>query len=64
MSAIAYQTTHVSIVYSTVCSGADQRKHKSSASLAFVKEIHKGPVTRKNIPLDDVIMMDTQNDSE
>ena len=36
MSAMASKMTSVSIVYSTVCSGADQRKHRSSASLAFV----------------------------
>ena len=54
MGAMASQITGVSIVYSTVCSGADQRKHQSSASLAFVGGIHwwpvnsphKGPVTR------------------
>ena len=64
MSAIASQITGVSIVYSTVCSGADQRKQQSSASLAFVRGIHqwpvnsphKGPVTRKMFPFDDVIM--------
>ena len=47
-----------------VCSGADQRKHQSSASLAFVRGIHrwpvdspqKGPVTRKMFPFDDVII--------
>ena len=47
-----------------VYSGTDQRKHQSSASLAFVREIHrwpvisphKGPVTRKMFPFDDVIM--------
>ena len=41
--------------YSTVCSGTDQRKHESSASLVFVRGIqgclvnslHKGPITRK-----------------
>ena len=36
MSAIAYQITSVSIVCSTVGSGADERKHQSFASLAFV----------------------------
>ena len=54
----------VSMVYSTVYSGADQRKHQSSASLAFVWGIHrwpvnsphKRPVTRKKFPFDDVIM--------
>ena len=47
-------------VYSTVYSGADQRKHQSSASLAFVRwpvnSPHKVPVTQKNVPFDDVIM--------
>ena len=43
MGAIASQITSVSIVYSTVCPCADQRKHQSSASLAFVWGIH--PVT-------------------
>ena len=64
MNALASQITSVSIVYSTVCSGADQRKHQSSGSLAFVRGIHrwpvhsphKGPVTRKLFPCDDVIM--------
>ena len=56
--------TNVSIVYSTVCSGANQRKNQSSASLAFVRGIHrwpvnsphKEPVTRRMLPFDDVIM--------
>ena len=55
MNAMASQITGVSIVCITVCSGADLRKHQSSASLAFVRGIHrwplisphKGPVTRK-----------------
>ena len=41
MSAMASQITNVSIVYSAVCSGADQRKHQSSTSLAFVRGIHR-----------------------
>ena len=64
MGAIASQITSLTIVYSTVYSDADQRKHQSSASLAFVRVIHrwpvnyphKWPVTRKMFPLDDVIM--------
>ena len=64
MRAMVSQITGVSIVCWTVCSGADQRKHQSSASLAFVRGIHrwpvnsphKGPVTRKMFPFDDVIM--------
>ena len=50
--------------YSIVYSDADQRKHQSSASLVFVRGIHRGPVnsphkcpvTRKMFPFDDVIM--------
>ena len=43
-------------VYLTVYSGGDQRKHQSSASLAFVRSPHKWPVTRKMFQSDDVIM--------
>ena len=54
MNPMASQITGVSLVCTTVCSGTDQRKHQSSASLAFVSGIHwwpvdsphKGPVTR------------------
>ena len=64
MSVMASQITSLTIVYSTVYSGADQRKYQSSASLAFVRGIHRwpvnspheGPVTRKMFPFDDVIM--------
>ena len=64
MSLIASQITSLTIVYSTVYSDADHRKHQSSASLAFVRGIrrgpvnspHKGPVTRKMFPFDDVII--------
>ena len=37
MGAMASQITSLTIVYSTVYSGADQRKHQSSTSLAFVR---------------------------
>ena len=65
MGTIASQITSFTIVYSTVYSDADQRKHQSSASQAFVREIHRGPVnsphkwtvTRKMFPFDDVIMI-------
>ena len=64
MGAVASQITRLTIVCSTVYSDADQRKHQSSASLAFVRGIHRGPVnslhkwpvTRKMFPFDDVIM--------
>ena len=41
MNAMAYHTTSLTIVYSTVYSGADQRKHQSSMSLTFVRGIHR-----------------------
>ena len=58
------QITGVSIVCSTYCPGAYQRKHQSSASLAFVRGIHrwpvdsphKRPVTQIICPFDDAIM--------
>ena len=65
MRTMASQITSLRIVYSTVYSGVDQRKHRSSASLAFVRGIHrwpmisphKRPVTRKIFPFDNVIMI-------
>ena len=64
MGTMASQITSLTIVYSTVYSDTDQRKHQSSASLAFVWGVHRGPVnsphkwpvTRKMFPFDDVIM--------
>ena len=44
MGAMASQITSLTIVYPTVYSDADQRKHQSSASLAFVRGIHRWPV--------------------
>ena len=41
---MASQITGVSIVCFNVCSGVDQRKHQSAASLAFVRGIHRWPV--------------------
>ena len=69
MSAMATQITGVPMVCSTFFSGADQRKHQSSASLAFVREIHRlpvnsprrGPITRKMFLFDDVIMQNTKS---
>ena len=65
MDAIASLITNLTIVYSTVNSDADRRKHQSSASLAFVWGFHRGtvdsphkwPVTLKMFPFDDVIMI-------
>ena len=64
MGAMESQITSLPIVYLTVYSSEDQRKHQSSASLAFVWGIHrwpvnsphKWPVTRKMFPFDDVVM--------
>ena len=61
---VASQITSLTIVYSTVWSDADKRKHQSSALLAFVWGIHwwlvnsphKWPVKRKIFPFHDVIM--------
>ena len=57
---MASQITSLTIVYSIVYSDVDQRKHQSPASLAFVRGTpfnspHKGPVTRKMFPVNDVI---------
>ena len=41
MTTMGSQITRLTVVYSTVYSGADQRKHQSSASLAFVRGIHR-----------------------
>ena len=66
MGSMTSQITSLTIVYSAVYSGgADQRKHQTSVSLAFVRGIHWGPVnsthkwpvTRKMFPFDDVIML-------
>ena len=65
MTMLASQITSLTVVYSIVYSGVNQRKHQSSASLAFLREIHRGPmnfphkwpVTRKMFPFDDVIMI-------
>ena len=64
MDTMASQITSLAIVYLISYSGADQRKHQSSVSLAFVRGIHrwpvnsphKKPVTRKMFPFDDVIV--------
>ena len=67
MSAMASQITAVSIVWSSVCWGSDERKHQSCTSLAFVRGInrrpvdilHKGPVTRILFLFEDVIMKES-----
>ena len=65
MGAIASRITRLTIVYSTVYSDVDQRKHQRSASPAFVRGIHPGPVnsphklpvTRKMFPFDVIMIM-------
>ena len=67
MSSMTSQITCASIVYPIVCPGADQSTHLNSASLAFVRGIHrwpvnsphKGPVMWKMSPFDDVIMVNS-----
>ena len=69
MGAVASQITSLAIIYSTVYSAVDQRKHQNYVSLAFVQGIrrrpvnspHKGLVTRKMFPFDDVIMTEDAN---
>ena len=68
MNTMASQITRPTIVYSTIYSGADQRKHQKSKSLSYARGIHRcqvncpvksphvGPVTRKISPFDDVIV--------
>ena len=64
MSTMASQITSLTIVYSTVHSGADQRKHRSAALMAFVRGIHRWPVhfphkrasDAENVSIDDVII--------
>ena len=63
MGTIASQITN--LVYSTVFSGADQRKHQNSALLALCAEnspvagefpAQRASKTHKNVFIDDVIM--------
>ena len=69
MGAMASKITSLTIVYSTVYWGTDQRKHQSSASLVFVRGInrwplkfpHKWSVTRTMLPFADVIMSRFRN---
>ena len=56
ISAMVSQITGVSMVFSTVCSGADKRKHQSSASLPLWKEFTGDrwiplTVTRKKVSI-------------
>ena len=64
MGAMASQITSLTIIYSSIYSDADERKHQSSVSLAFVQGIHwwpvnslyKRPVTWKMFLFDDIFM--------
>ena len=53
MSAMASQITSLAIVYSSVYSSADQRMNQSSASQAFVRGIHRWPVSLVKLPSDE-----------
>ena len=65
MREMASEIVGVPIAYSTVCSGADQRKHQSSAALAVlrgvdwrpVNSLHKDPVAQTIFIFDDIIML-------
>ena len=68
MGTIASQITSLTVVYPTIYSDVDKRKHESSASLAFVWGIYRGPVNSphkwpvtqkmfKTFLFDDVIMI-------
>ena len=65
MSVMVSQINSLTIVYSYVYSGTDQRKNQSSKSLAFVRGIHRWPVdsshkeasNMENVPFDEVIMI-------
>ena len=67
MNKMASQITSLTIVYSNVYSGTDQRKHQKSTQLAFVwgihrwpvNSLHKRPVTWKMFLFDGVIVMYT-----
>ena len=64
MSPMASQITSLTSVYSTVYSGADQRKHQHSASLAFVRDTDEFPAQKASnaemFPFDDVTMTSWQ----
>ena len=45
MDTMASQINSLTIVYTTVYSGADQRKHQNSSSLAFMRVIHRNLMT-------------------
>ena len=66
MTTIASQIISLTVVYSTIYSDADQRKHQSSVCVTGfcvgnspgpVNSPHKWPVTRKMFPFDDFIML-------
>ena len=64
MTTMASQITSLTVVYSTVYSDADKKKTSKlrvtglcvGNSPGAVNSPHKGPVTRKMFPFDDVIM--------
>ena len=47
MGAMASQIINLTIVYTAIYSGTHQRKHQSSAPLAFVRGIHRWPVNSR-----------------
>ena len=64
IGAMASQITGVSIVWSTVCSGAEQQQQQQKIKAPrhwgeSMDSNNKGPVTRRMLPFDDVIMVIT-----
>ena len=66
MSATVFQIIGILIVCLITCSGADQRKHQSSTSLACVRGIHhdqwfssQKASNAENVPFDHVAMNTT-----
>ena len=65
---MAPQITGVSIAYSLVYWGADQRKHQNPAAQAFLGGIHRWNPARRasnaeNVSIDDVIMWHHNTDT-
>ena len=59
MGTMASQITSLTIFYSTVYIGAEQRKYQSSVSLAFVRGIHRSSMfsNAEMFPFDDFTMV-------
>ena len=61
MGAMASQITSITIVYSTVYWGEDQRKYQSSKSQAIVRGIRRWPVNSSNAENDSIWWRHNEN---